>query len=305
MIKRLLTLIAIALVSLLFFVACGDVISENDDNEIATTQPQDFTTTTRTQNVDPTRVPYWAEGVDLDEDETLTVVLHVSELRFDNIDDFVRFGTDVVRVEALGEERVELINNWYPPPRESAYATRDETQYNAIPQQQIAESGNVIPQQQRPTFDYILVPEERYREHYDIFTVYRFRVLEVFQGTTQPGEIIEVMRRGGQYGRFTRMNNNWDNDFAAGDELVLFLTGGERYRNSYIPSWVPNPEATLYRIQNMPFSFLGSRQSVYRIATAGEDVMALNDKTVLESVHPENDLVLTMGDLARIAQAAR
>jgi len=285
MIKCLLTLIAISLVSLLFFVACGDVISENDDNEIATTQPQDFTTATQPLNIDSTRVPYWVERWDLDVNEEHNIEIRASERPFHSFDELAFRATDIVRVKALGEERVELINTWQPPPREHAYAPAQTVQGQDF-------------------YAFIPPEEERYRERYDIFTVYRFRVLEVFQGTLQPGQEIEVRRRGGQLDNFTLVNHNWNNDFTADDELVLFLRGGDR--NPYMPSWVPNPEETLRRIQSMPMVFVGSRRSIYRmLPTDSEALGIMAQSVVMEGVNPNNDWVLTMDDLTRIAQAAR
>lgn len=273
----------------LFFFACG-----NEETKINGTTTTTEPATIQAQQADSTHVPYWAEGQDLGGEDVYTRNYDGSSIFFKNFDDMALVATDIVKVEALGAERVELINTWYPPqppkevtdkPLKENYA---QTETIATPQ-----GDSLLPPQELPSFVAVDLPEEElYRDKYDIYTVYRFRVSEVYQGTTQPGEEIEVMRLGGQLGKFTLVNRNWDNTFAAGDELILFLGGGEDIRSPYIPSWVPDPEETLRRIQNMPLAFISSWQSIYRIMFNGE----------IESVNPKNDLTLTMADLTRIAE---
>jgi len=122
---------------------------------------------------------------------------------------------------------------------------------------------------------------------YSINTIHRLKVLEVFQGNTQTGDIIEVAQMGKQ--GFT------SHDFVpliVDDVLIMFLGGvnPEEYKDF--------PDAKFAVITN-------PTQGIYRIpsTSGGVSILAQNDDIVLESVNPDNNLVLTMGDLSRIAQA--
>jgi len=130
------------------------------------------------------------------------------------------------------------------------------------------------------------------RPDYNINTVHRLRVLEVFKGNTQAGEIIEVRQLGGQLNNLEVINLDFV-PLTIGEELVVFLSGvtqedfPELDWSSIRPAVVMNPW-----------------QGIYRMPAAREgDMAALSDDTVLESLHPDNNLVLTLGDLQRIAQA--
>ena len=106
---------------------------------------------------------------------------------------------------------------------------------------------------------------------YRLYTVYQLRVLEVFQGNSITGDILEIRQVGG------RQDNEWliNTDKApisVGDDLVIFM------RASYI--------------ENFPSVLLNPYQCVYRFLPDG----------TLESAHPNNDLVLTIRDLEQITE---
>jgi len=105
---------------------------------------------------------------------------------------------------------------------------------------------------------------------YMIYTVYRARVIESFQGDTTPGEIFEIMQIGG------RQDNEWlvnteEAPIEIGDDMVIFL------RASYIESY--------------PFVLLNPFQTLYHFT----------DDVILESVHIGNNLTLTTNHLERIS----
>jgi hypothetical protein len=291
--------VALVLTMTLFLcAACGNVVDENDTESTTTTAAQN-------QDIDITRIPHWAEGMNIDGDETISIKIDRGVMGSLSFDDLILFATDIVRVEVFSEEKVELINGWYPAPkRESPDVSREEI-HPKTETTSASQSNNLEPFQKEPTFRAPTPEEEEqfreYRERherYDIFTVYYFRVLEVYKGTTRAGEKIEVMRRGGQLGKFSLVDNMWNdagNTFVAGDELVLFLGFGEKYRNPDIPDWVPNPEEALQYIQNMPYSFISANQSIYRVMPGGR----------IESVSPKNSLTITTAELAQIAQRSR
>lgn len=70
------------------------------------------------------------------------------------------------------------------------------------------------------------VRPQDWRERYELFTIHRARVLNVFQGDLMIGEIIEVRQLGGSLD-----GEIWTTpstaDFSYGDHVVLFLIGGD------------------------------------------------------------------------------
>ena len=114
---------------------------------------------------------------------------------------------------------------------------------------------------------------------YNLYTVYRIKVLEVFQGDAAAGDILEVRQLGGQKDGL-RVINKDEVPLVVGDDLVLFL------RASYI--------------ENFPSVLLNPYQSAYRFPVANEDIMTIRANETLESVHLENDLTLTVEDLVQI-----
>ena len=113
---------------------------------------------------------------------------------------------------------------------------------------------------------------------YNLYTIHRIRVLEVFQGDAEIGDILEVRQIGGQQDGL-RVINEDEVPLAIGDDLVLFL------RASYI--------------ENFPSVLLNPYQSAYY--SPSENALIDIDED-LESVNPDNDLVLTTEDLIQIAE---
>ena len=107
---------------------------------------------------------------------------------------------------------------------------------------------------------------------YELYTVHRIRVLDVFQGDAAIGDILEVRQIGGEQDDL-RVINEDKVPLEVGDDLVLFL------------------RASL--IENLPSILLNPNQSAYYFTAENE---------ALESVNPENDLVLTMEDLSQILE---
>jgi hypothetical protein len=103
------------------------------------------------------------------------------------------------------------------------------------------------------------------------------------------------MQRGGQKDNLVLMNSD-SIQLTTGEEVVLFLGFGQSEREGYtvenIPKWVPNPEETARRIQNLPLVLLTPWQAAYRVTSDAR----------LESISPKNDLVLSMAILSRISE---
>lgn len=119
---------------------------------------------------------------------------------------------------------------------------------------------------------------------YMMCDIYQFRVLEVFKGHTEVGDIIEGLR-------FTGPFDSGSTLLDIGDDIVVFL-----YNNR--------------RVENQPFS-MHPYQAAYRVLSTivyPQTIMgtaltrSIPDDLVLESVNPNNNLTLTVGDLIRIAE---
>jgi len=116
-------------------------------------------------------------------------------------------------------------------------------------------------------------PDINLSDEYELCTVHRLRVIEVFKGSEESGAIMEVMQLGGLSNRRSFMSDSFV-DFAIGDDLILFMEsfGYER-----------------------PAVLLTPHQSVYRVITSVDG--SLNIENFCES----NDFILTMEELKRIA----
>jgi len=123
---------------------------------------------------------------------------------------------------------------------------------------------------------------------YDLMTIYRIQVLEVFQGILSVGEIVEVMRRGGEY-----ENQYWFMadaiELIVDTELILFLFSR--------------------RLTGNPFVLVSHIQGVYYIPSSLEEYEYLveyeNLELELENASELDPVVLTIGDLVEIADEDR
>ena len=130
-------------------------------------------------------------------------------------------------------------------------------------------------------------------ESYKIVTISRALVLETFYGEPQPGRIIELGQFGGQIG--TVRETLWRSTihFEPGDDLIIVLDYGlTNSNNEPLPAFPVNHQQAIYRVSGF---------------AADESLMAAarrrgGEQIELEAVHPENDLILTLGDLMRIAE---
>jgi len=123
---------------------------------------------------------------------------------------------------------------------------------------------------------------------YELMTIYRIQVLEVFQGILNVEEIIEVARQGGEYG-----NHYWFRadaiELVVDTEFVLFLF-----------SW---------RLTNHPFVLVSHIQGAYYIPSSVEEYEYLveyeNLELELENASELDPVVLTIGDLVEITEEDR
>ncbi|MCL2572908.1 MAG: copper amine oxidase N-terminal domain-containing protein [Defluviitaleaceae bacterium] len=109
--------------------------------------------------------------------------------------------------------------------------------------------------------------------------VHRLEVLEVFMGSGEVGDIIYLAQE--DYSNsIIVIPYDFFNPLEYGEELIFFLHNFERFGFGHLPMVLES-----------------SFQAIYRTAPPDS-----GPETVLESVHPFNDLILTIGDLERIAE---
>ena len=107
----------------------------------------------------------------------------------------------------------------------------------------------------------------------------RVRVLEVFSGEIQPGDMIGVGQTSGFLDRFFRGLPTLP--LTRGDDLVLFLT-----------HWDGDSRATL----------LNPWQGAYRFPNSNESTLTLDAGVELENVLGHDRIRLTIGDLQQLAE---
>jgi len=127
------------------------------------------------------------------------------------------------------------------------------------------------------------------------YTIYRLRILEVYMGNVEEGDIIEVAEIGGRVGN-REVICTWQIPLTYGDVLIFFLGSW----NVQQPLSFRYPRETIYwpaQRPRQPLSFRYPRETIYWPAPPGSspDVVLMNYSTW-------NNLVLTVGDLERIAK---
>ena len=122
------------------------------------------------------------------------------------------------------------------------------------------------------------------RSNYRIFTVNRLRVLDVFKGDTEIGNIMQVRQFGGQLGD-EKVIYSGQITLPIGDDFVLFLS--------------------CRGIDNRPAYLLNPTQSVYRFADSDSNERIRSNNEELECLvgHPNLTLPLTFNDLIQISEA--
>ena len=130
------------------------------------------------------------------------------------------------------------------------------------------------------SIDTMIPPASRYR----IFTVNRLRVLDVFKGDTEIGNIMQVRQFGGQLGD-EKVIYSGQITLPIGDDLILFLS--------------------CRGIDNRPAYLLSPTQSVYRFPASDSNDRIRSSDEGLECLvgHPNLTLTLTFDNLAQFYEA--
>jgi len=194
------------------------------------------------------------------EEEISIERVHWTFPSYSSVEELASRSTDVIRVEVL-DERVELVNTILP-----------QNDYQEIE----------------------VVPEVAY----EICTIHRLRVLEVFQGSSSVGDIVEVMQPGGQLEN-TMVFVNDKLHLTVGEDVIIFLVN----HDTGIPMVRANPSQSAYRVPS--YMTLGGldlsahESSILQAYSAGE----ISYDVVFESVNESNGLTLSIRDLVQIADA--
>jgi hypothetical protein len=194
------------------------------------------------------------------EDETSIVRMSMFFETLSSIEDLASVSTDIIRAEVL-DERVELVNI-------------------------------ILPQNDYPEIE--VVPEVAY----EISTIHSLRVLEVFQGSSSVGDIVEVMQPGGQLEN-TMVFVNDKLHLTVGEDVIIFLVN----HDTGLPMVRANPSQSAYRVPS--YMTLGGldlsahESSILQAYSASE----VSYDVVFESVNESNGLTLSIRDLVQIADA--
>jgi hypothetical protein len=116
---------------------------------------------------------------------------------------------------------------------------------------------------------------------YNLYTVYRIRVLETFQGGTEAGDIIEIRQLGGESEEEVVISED-EVPIGIGDNVVIFM------RESII--------------EGNPAVFLNPQQSVYQVDSVLGNVIDGTISGTIESSHPGNHMSLSFDDLRQIQE---
>jgi len=144
------------------------------------------------------------------------------------------------------------------------------------------------------------VMDDELISHYTrIHTIHRLKVVEVFRGDAEIGDILEVMQPGGRLGNSELINNRRQH-FEYGDELVFFA---RNFRE--------------FEFGHLPMSLVSQLQGAYRIAPSSDEAEAFAEGIIsafnanpnlasftLEGTNEWNNVVVTVGDLMQIRYEA-
>ena len=206
-----------------------------------------------------------------EDNESGLMGMEINYLVYRSISEIAEVATNVIRGEVL-DERVELRNTALSREimiEEFGGDLSEEEMFRLFPDYLGEELGWLTPESE---------------PHYEIVTIHRIKILEVFQGNYQVGDVVEVMQSGGIYEN-TAVSNSDLITFEPGEDLVFF-----------IHSWSHIGRPTV---------LLNPFQSVYRFPTLDENAGSLDLDVELENVYGDvhfNNLTITLNDLLQLAK---
>lgn len=256
-------LVSFIALALLFLAACGN--EDQRDTAQAETPNVPMQTESATDLIeadDDHFLPAWIRELFSEEElmsgDMLTSHTSVDESEYHSLDDLIEFGlvNIVVKAEVL-DERVEWLDYTIPFSEE----------------QSIYFFGEVREHEPRP----------------ELFTVHRLRVLDVFKGDVEVGDVVEVAQRGGQIENFISYAI-YLRPLSVGDILVFFL------RDPNLDPARENFPVTL------PLNLVNSLQGIYRLPAPSDGIVAFSADETLEGVPDQlaPSLTLTLDDLANM-----
>ena len=247
--RRKIFLFLILIIGAVFFVACSA-----GGEEIENHNKMEFTESEEIEN---------QNKMEITERELEKVEIQGDFFILEDVEEMADLATDIISGKVL-DSRVEKVN---------LQPTRDIV---------VEDMLNQGMSQEEVDFELYGIGFE---PDYEIMTVYRVQVLEVFQGSLTIGEIVEVMRIGGEYG-----NQYWfvadAIELEVDTELVLFLFSR--------------------RLTGNPFVLVSHIQGVYYIPSGVEEYEYLieyeNLELELDNASELDPVILTIGDLLEIAE---
>jgi len=184
-----------------------------------------------------------------------------------NVDDLANSATDIFRGEVL-DVRVEYRN--VALPLEAILDMIDE------------ELTDEVLSMWFPTYFGGGVEAIVIESQYEVVTINRILVLEVFQGEYQVGEIIEIMQSGGAYGSMI-VNSTTSLTLDIGEDLVFFA---HTWSHLERPSVLLNPFQSVYRVP----------AGIDYILAATSDELGIRLENLFIGNNPSN-FEITIGDL--------
>jgi len=118
--------------------------------------------------------------------------------------------------------------------------------------------------------------------YYEVYTIYRLKVLDVFKGATNIDDIIEIAIIGGQFENLNVIVSS-ATYLTIGDDLILFMNESIVVEGRFFKSTMT--------------------QSIYRFVEPELNSLARGVDIPFESVNERNQLTLTLSDLEEIAEA--
>ena len=191
------------------------------------------------------------------------IEIHGDYFILEDVKEMADLATDIIRGQVL-DKRVEWLNM-----RPSREAVEERMLNQGMNQEEI---------------DFELYGID-FEPDFELMTIYRVQVLEVFQGETTLGEVIEVMRRGGEYGgQYWFMADAVE--LIVDTELVLFLF--------------------THGLTGNPFVLVSHVQGVYYVPSQLGEYEYLveydNLELELEKASELDPIILTIEDLIYIAE---
>jgi len=131
--------------------------------------------------------------------------------------------------------------------------------------------------------------------NYNLYTVYRVRVLETFQGNAVPGDILEVRQLGGQLGNETIINTERV-PLQAGNDVLIFMSESAIAGN---PSLFLNQQQSVFTLADNYVSTFTTRG----VNVTSRTMVSVSSFSTTVSIDNATGFTLSLNDLIEISLA--